>query len=344
MTEKEWMECADSEDLVANLPVAVSPRKWRLLSVACCRQVYHLLSHQSSKTALHVGESFADGELSVSQLHEAMEPAENAWADLFRRSRQMVDQSTEIPLGQFSQADLDRCDLSDGRDAITVLGEDYRRLEAQEDAAMAAVRCVVHDPDASAVAVACSTLRHVALALAIEELLATIGPKQDRMFLVLESIEWRTFFDRQRVISSANLSSIVRDIFGNPCQRLLGAGFGAREGVGHDGTRVDGLYRPYAHAGLSAGKGERQEVAIVRCCVLPEDLALAGRNPPDTDIRIVRRSIGQPRTVCGRHGRPIAGRDSHPSQRERPKLFRKLPAGSGGRLVGDFFASFYGGN
>jgi hypothetical protein len=80
MTEAEWLECADPEPMLAFLRGKASRRRERLFATACCRQVWHLLTHQRSRRALEVAELYADGLATIEELRAAGGAADQAFA------------------------------------------------------------------------------------------------------------------------------------------------------------------------------------------------------------------------------------------------------------------------
>src|SRR5688572_9305548 len=82
MTEEQWLACDDASDLLRLLRdfsrVRVSDRRQRLASVACCRQIWDLLSDARSRRAVEVAEAFADGAASAEELAEAHRAAQDA--------------------------------------------------------------------------------------------------------------------------------------------------------------------------------------------------------------------------------------------------------------------------
>jgi hypothetical protein len=61
MTEAAWFACGDRRLLLAFLTTTARDRKLRLFACACCRRVWHLMKHETSKRAVEIAERFADG-------------------------------------------------------------------------------------------------------------------------------------------------------------------------------------------------------------------------------------------------------------------------------------------
>ncbi len=75
MTEQEWLGCNYPIPMVNLIRENLSYRKSRLFAVACCRRTIHLLTEESSRKALNASELFADNQITVDELHSAMETA-----------------------------------------------------------------------------------------------------------------------------------------------------------------------------------------------------------------------------------------------------------------------------
>ena len=73
MTEAEWNTCTDPEAMLNCLRGTrrISERKARLFAVACCRQIWRLLSQEDSQQAVEIAELYADGRATASQLRTA---------------------------------------------------------------------------------------------------------------------------------------------------------------------------------------------------------------------------------------------------------------------------------
>src|SRR5262245_3085109 len=64
MTEAEWLECADPQQMLPFLRVTQSDRKMRLFACACCRRIWGLYEADCSRSAIEAAERFADGLIS----------------------------------------------------------------------------------------------------------------------------------------------------------------------------------------------------------------------------------------------------------------------------------------
>ncbi len=82
MTESEWLSCGDPSRLLEWLAVNAGylqrkeyARKFRLLSAACCRQLWPLLVDEHSRHAVAVAERYADGLTAEPELEAAWKAA-----------------------------------------------------------------------------------------------------------------------------------------------------------------------------------------------------------------------------------------------------------------------------
>ncbi len=71
MTEAEWLACSDSTPMREYVRRKVGKRKVRLFMVAVCRHIWHLL-YGCSRRAVEVGELYADGVVTRSELQKAV--------------------------------------------------------------------------------------------------------------------------------------------------------------------------------------------------------------------------------------------------------------------------------
>src|SRR5262245_16825017 len=60
MTEAEWLACDDPRWILEHLRGKASARKMRLLAVACCRRIYHVLTDPRSRHLVDLIEQTAD--------------------------------------------------------------------------------------------------------------------------------------------------------------------------------------------------------------------------------------------------------------------------------------------
>jgi hypothetical protein len=72
MTEAEWLAGDDPQKLIEFLcELPATDRKLRLFGVACCRQVWNLLTEDCFRAAVELAERFADGKASKKELADA---------------------------------------------------------------------------------------------------------------------------------------------------------------------------------------------------------------------------------------------------------------------------------
>jgi hypothetical protein len=83
MTEPEWLASTNAWRMLRyvqqHLLISRTPggaRRLRLLAVACCRQVWPLLTDPRSRAAIEVAERYADGKARKAELQEACETAQ----------------------------------------------------------------------------------------------------------------------------------------------------------------------------------------------------------------------------------------------------------------------------
>lgn len=79
MTEKEWLESSDPDEMLVGLKdFQPSDRKLRLFMCACCRRIWNLFKDDRCREAVEVAERYADGLASEEERQEADEEAANA--------------------------------------------------------------------------------------------------------------------------------------------------------------------------------------------------------------------------------------------------------------------------
>jgi hypothetical protein len=79
MTEQEWLECTNPDNMLYYLQRSVSARKYRLFAVACCRRVWHLIADERSRRLVETVERHIEKQASEDEWKEASAGAHQAW-------------------------------------------------------------------------------------------------------------------------------------------------------------------------------------------------------------------------------------------------------------------------
>jgi hypothetical protein len=81
VTEQEWLGCTEPMTLLKFLGRQASPRKLRLVNVACCRRLFDEIPVSiQDKKAVDVAELFADGKASPQELQDVQDIICTEWA------------------------------------------------------------------------------------------------------------------------------------------------------------------------------------------------------------------------------------------------------------------------
>jgi hypothetical protein len=135
---------------------SVSDRKKRLYLVACCRSIWRHLSHETSRRAVQVAESFADGSASAAELlrahNDAMEISTPLWRWVFRHphapahSMAMVMRTASAAVAA-SNAASPQWHFNGGPNAAWACGQaDGPACRAELERQACVLRCLVGNP------------------------------------------------------------------------------------------------------------------------------------------------------------------------------------------------------
>jgi hypothetical protein len=79
VTEAEWLAATDPGPMLEFLRGRTSERKLRLLACACCRRIWHLLTHAVCREAIETAERYSDGLATAEELWSAHDDAQRLW-------------------------------------------------------------------------------------------------------------------------------------------------------------------------------------------------------------------------------------------------------------------------
>ena len=99
MTEEEWFSCCSLQPMAEHLrfPHASERKRW-LFACACCRRIWSHMKDERSRQLIEARERYAMGQVSESQLWQAIEAASHAREDAkaaFRNTTQNIDRQPE---------------------------------------------------------------------------------------------------------------------------------------------------------------------------------------------------------------------------------------------------------
>jgi hypothetical protein len=97
-SETDWFSSVDPAAMLAHVHGKVSDRKFRLFAVACCYQVWHLLTDERSSRAVEVASRFADGEATENERFRAWDTAIFETSGLVFAAARCADDDAHIHL------------------------------------------------------------------------------------------------------------------------------------------------------------------------------------------------------------------------------------------------------
>jgi hypothetical protein len=81
MTEAEWLDGTDPDELLRSVKGRASDRKLRLFAVECCCRIRDHIADESSRQAIRVSERYADGRATFEELEAAFLAADRVFSN-----------------------------------------------------------------------------------------------------------------------------------------------------------------------------------------------------------------------------------------------------------------------
>jgi hypothetical protein len=75
MKESDWLAATDPRPMLSFLADRASERKFRLFSIACCRRIWPMLVHESSRRCVEVAERYCFGLATLAEMQSVVESA-----------------------------------------------------------------------------------------------------------------------------------------------------------------------------------------------------------------------------------------------------------------------------
>src|SRR5262249_14173996 len=134
LSSAEWLMSWGDRESIKMLQARLSHRQERLFSVACCRQVLHLVPEEPCRLAVEAAEAYADGHLSDAKLRQARRAAQ-AFYRVRSDEHDAIRCSCSIPrVAKSAAADLRvwaRCLAAGACDSAVSTRYQFRRLHGR---------------------------------------------------------------------------------------------------------------------------------------------------------------------------------------------------------------------
>src|SRR4051794_20622958 len=83
-----------------NVLAKPTDRKLRLLAVACCRHIWHLLTDERSRTVVEAAERYADGDINFDELRSKADEAWSGASFVMGRAGAAIEAAAECTWGK----------------------------------------------------------------------------------------------------------------------------------------------------------------------------------------------------------------------------------------------------